>query len=512
MGWNVALGLVAVILGAGFIAYLGDSIGRYVGRRRLTVLGLRPKKSAILVTVGTGMLIAFISTGILLLISRDLRDRLLNYDTRVRELTSAADAQRTEAESQRAAADASRAELERAMKELTTQRAAVERERTAAQQAADQRQTAERRLETAEGNLSRAQATLSQAERRSAEAQRAYQQASRDAQEKAAEAAEARDRLGQATDDLAQANTRVQALATERAALEAGLDELKQQNDTTLAQLTATQEALTQTRLEEAESRAQLAEAKSAYDDLRTLTTNALTELRSLEARAEQARIDFNRSITTRPLFRAGDELERALILRGGLTSIESALARLVSRINVYAREAGAGETDPTRLPGIVALPIGQDSAGNLLETEDYLPQLADRLVASGADNWLEPIVVINSIRGGSIYYTFHVTPDRTAFRAGDVVATTTIDGAQTEQSITRELYAFIAQELRGATVAAGMLTPASADLPADVWLPLVRAIRERGGPVQLQAYTPTNLSIGDLPNFSFRLTGGETP
>src|SRR3712207_8674593 len=42
----------------GFIAYIGDLLGRRLGKQRLSVFGMRPKHTAILLTIVTGALIA----------------------------------------------------------------------------------------------------------------------------------------------------------------------------------------------------------------------------------------------------------------------------------------------------------------------------------------------------------------------------------------------------------------------------------------------------------------------
>jgi hypothetical protein len=52
--------LITVLAGA--IAYVGDRVGHQVGRKRLTLFGLRPKYTSTIVAVGTGMLIALIVT------------------------------------------------------------------------------------------------------------------------------------------------------------------------------------------------------------------------------------------------------------------------------------------------------------------------------------------------------------------------------------------------------------------------------------------------------------------
>ncbi len=71
--------LTVLILG-GVIATLGDRIGTKVGKARLSLFNLRPKKTAVLVTVITGVMIAASTLGVLLLASSGFRDMLLKFD------------------------------------------------------------------------------------------------------------------------------------------------------------------------------------------------------------------------------------------------------------------------------------------------------------------------------------------------------------------------------------------------------------------------------------------------
>jgi hypothetical protein len=50
--------ILAITIVAGVIAYIGDRVGHQVGRKRLTLFGLRPKYTSTVVAVATGMLIA----------------------------------------------------------------------------------------------------------------------------------------------------------------------------------------------------------------------------------------------------------------------------------------------------------------------------------------------------------------------------------------------------------------------------------------------------------------------
>lgn len=62
MGAAILILLLLVL--CGFIAYMGDLLGRRLGKKRLSVFGLRPKHTAILLTVVTGVVIAGVTFGI----------------------------------------------------------------------------------------------------------------------------------------------------------------------------------------------------------------------------------------------------------------------------------------------------------------------------------------------------------------------------------------------------------------------------------------------------------------
>ncbi len=75
--YGFTLILTLVIVG-GVIAYIGDRLGMHVGRKKLTLFGLRPKHTSILVTIVTGVLISAASIGVLSIASLDVRTALFN--------------------------------------------------------------------------------------------------------------------------------------------------------------------------------------------------------------------------------------------------------------------------------------------------------------------------------------------------------------------------------------------------------------------------------------------------
>ena len=73
MAWIL---IVFLILLGGLIAPFGDLLGTKIGKARFSILKLRPKKTATIVTVITGGFISAVSIGLLILVSEEFRQRL----------------------------------------------------------------------------------------------------------------------------------------------------------------------------------------------------------------------------------------------------------------------------------------------------------------------------------------------------------------------------------------------------------------------------------------------------
>ena len=69
-GW---LFIIFLLLLGGLISTLGDLLGSKIGKARFSVLKLRPKKTAILITILTGSLISASSLSLMILVNRQLR-------------------------------------------------------------------------------------------------------------------------------------------------------------------------------------------------------------------------------------------------------------------------------------------------------------------------------------------------------------------------------------------------------------------------------------------------------
>lgn len=72
--------ILALLVLSGIIAVLGNTIGRYFGKRRLTLFGLRPRRTAALFTVLSGIAVMASTFAVLVYISSDVRVALFESE------------------------------------------------------------------------------------------------------------------------------------------------------------------------------------------------------------------------------------------------------------------------------------------------------------------------------------------------------------------------------------------------------------------------------------------------
>ena len=85
--FGVGLILILAIMG-GAIAFLGDKLGSKIGKKKLSIFGLRPHYTSILMTIITGIAVAAVTMGSLTLASNDVRTALFGMTKLRNELES----------------------------------------------------------------------------------------------------------------------------------------------------------------------------------------------------------------------------------------------------------------------------------------------------------------------------------------------------------------------------------------------------------------------------------------
>lgn len=116
--------LIAVlVVTGGAIAFIGDRLGTKIGKKRLSIFGLRPRHTSIVITIFTGIVITTLTFGVMAAASENVRTALFGLEelnrhmqvTQENLVTAQADlaAARTEQESTNAALQQSKADVQK---------------------------------------------------------------------------------------------------------------------------------------------------------------------------------------------------------------------------------------------------------------------------------------------------------------------------------------------------------------------------------------------------------------
>ena len=84
--FGIRLMLLLAVMG-GIIAFIADKLGSKIGKKKLSVFGLRPHDTSVLLTVLSGVLISLFSVGILAISSESARTALFGMEKLQKELT-----------------------------------------------------------------------------------------------------------------------------------------------------------------------------------------------------------------------------------------------------------------------------------------------------------------------------------------------------------------------------------------------------------------------------------------
>lgn len=154
------MGIVAIIaIMGGAIAFIGDKLGTRIGKRRMSIFGLRPRHTSIIVTIVTGILIAAMTLGILSAMSSTVRTALFGME----QLRAQMSALNTEISQKNADLEKGRQELDSKTKELAAVNEQVQATDEELQRSREARDTMSQELETVQEAYQTADQKLAEA-------------------------------------------------------------------------------------------------------------------------------------------------------------------------------------------------------------------------------------------------------------------------------------------------------------------------------------------------------------
>ncbi len=508
-----------LVLVSGGIAYFADGLGRKMGKKRITIGKLRPRHTAALGTILSGILISSLTIAIVFGLSSDVRQWALQGAQAIRDL-QATQKDLKNAKSQQDKLTNSNKELEVHNKVLEMEnKAKIEKmKETDAQvivirnQVADlqsRKTTLEARIVTFQNQVRKytknitdlgsklkntvAQFDLSKKEytatnTRLTQLRASYQELSRQTQELQQADIQLRsenETLGKGNETLKASNLQ---LNSDKSNLETSLKTLTSELDKR------------QTHLSEVEANLTTAEAKLQDTEDQYTRLKGLTE--AMNDTVAKTRIE--------PIiFRFGEEITR-IPVEANMTARQAgaAISAILRASRLKASDSGAKEYKGLPVAGLFA---HTDKNGNAVSPADLEANLVRQLTGR-----LEPGVLIsyssvNAFAGEPVPLDIKPFANPTVYHAGELISETRINGNKEVAEIIRQLTDFIGNRLKTKVKIDGMIPRAGSDesfgsVGVDEIVSVVTQIRSADRMMRVQAIAINDTRAGDPLKLEFRI------
>ena len=545
---------VLLIPVSGFIAWLGDRIGHKSGKKRHSVFGLRPRHTAMLFTIGSGVGISVVSFFLMYGLSqtfrvvvrdgaelyghnRDLKRENENQARLLAVTRNQAKQSQTEAETSRleaVRADADQAQATTARdKALTGLKAAQTDVQTASAKLTTARTELDRehqKLTAEQSRLSSVQNSLSTKTKRVRAAEAEIKAASRRVDAARAEVthAQARQRNAQAQMQTAEEKLRrVQVVAA------TALQEQKRQQERTLANLKDTLADLTQ----------QVADQKSKTEAERGELARVTNELEARRAELGPLLAGADALRRKQITYHVGEEVARFSIPPGySVWRIEAALDTFLTAASKKAEGRGAKKANDGRNRAVFLFPLppNTDAANAPRQDANVLASQKDTVAGESSEISVlqttatairkanEDVVVValassNAVAGEPVAVQLRTFRNPVVLQADAPLGEIVLDGNASREAIADGLYSFLRQDIRkklldagiipplkGGEVAEGEAAPPSAQnaesivsLSGNEWLQVMDDIRRTGSRARVIVRTGHTLRAGDTVVFA---------
>jgi len=451
---TIIIGIIFIVV-SGFIAYFGDWLGRYLGKRRISVWGLRPRHTAMLITSFTGSFIAFLTIVAVLATAQTFREiivrgeRILEQSRRmqIRYAQLSRDYQQLQQRYEEAAGRVREQQQQMAQNALQLQRQQqqLQEVRTQLAQRQQQVEALNRRIAEQSNQLRGLQQQNVALRASSEQLQRNNEELRRQGQFlREQNALYQQNNADLASQNLRYASENVQ-LNTENLRLQQQAAQLRQQTE----QLTQQGQQLQQQADALRHTISQLQEQEA--------------ELRNLIERLEQMK--------ERPIVaRKDEEIARRVIPNGlSLRSTRNEIYRLLVEAGRIAQERGASVGSVHRAAYIplkrVSMPTPAGGSIEIVADEAMSVEvLAEQIARSDAPVVVLVVAVRNSVAGEPIQVELRPYRNRLVYRKDEEIARVRVWSGRSTGEIANTLIEFLRDEVRSRAVEAGIIPRVGAE------------------------------------------------
>jgi uncharacterized protein (DUF3084 family) len=395
--------IIVLLVAGGVIAYVGDRLGTYIGKKRLTAWGLRPRHTAMLYTVLSGGMIAVLTLFALIGYDRTIQRALLYGPQILRENATL------------------KRQYIHQSQQIRIHEAKAAAATVRALDAARQEQLAVTHLKSARGSLQRSQQSLAKRQTELQAARHQFAVVNTGLVATRATLRQARTRLATAQGAVLDAHRHVKAAQAQYDRALGTVAALAHQGDA----LTARNAILTQ-------QNATIVQQNSALDTRNQQLLNQTTFLQGAHL-----------------IFHKGQEVGRRVIPTGLPTDeVRKRLVAFLSDLSAGALEQGATPGSNKRAVRI----LSPDATGGALSEDDALDALAQSI--SSDSEAVSGVVVIaiadyNAFGGEQVPLLLQPYDNVLIYSKGDFIAETTIDGTLPEDKILGELQTFLTDRVQ---------------------------------------------------------------
>ncbi len=477
MGAIVFFGFILFVMG-GVTAYMGDRLGSYIGKKRHSTFGLRPRHTAMLWTVVSGGVIAVGTLALFVGLNGAFKTALIRGPQLLAANSDLADRNQT----------------------------LLRRNTAAARQAAQDGEI----VRDAEAKAVAAQKTLTAV---------------------TGQLVGTKTVLGRSQAVLAESRTALVRRQAALAAAQVSLAVARRGLDFTRADLHSaqTQVRLARAGVRDARKQASAAELEVVEANKSVLKLGVKQDALNAEttrlASLDQAQENLLRVSQGRTLiFQHDEELGRTVVSAGqDPAALRRELSVFLDQIELTARRRGAsgeGNAPALMLPAL-AEASGIRYAGTASAREAALDALSQNISAQGG--FLPSVVVVadarfNTFRGEPVKLDLKPYGNILIFSKGAVLAHGAVDGTASEDEILKRLQAFLTDQVRTVALKRGIIPahdPATGaplvgrPIGSGVWVDLVKQIQAAGPEARITASVAEDTYSGDLLHLKFQVSRG---
>lgn len=505
---SFALVILICLIGGG-IALFADNLGRTLGKKRLKLGRLRPRKTAQLFTFMAGAVIPLLSIAAVMYLSADVRKWFAEgpavVDERNQLLKDVGDlrTQRTALEKQR---ETQLAEIAKGTKLLTDLR---------------------KRLKDSEGRLAASQAKVQELSARAVNLTRRAAALESKAAALSAQVNKTNKDLRAAQTTLDNARKSYAALNQSFEILSANIGEAYEQNRNLQNENIKLIEENRNAQADKSQLQGQINNLKTDLDQKRADFDRQLAakqrelELAALELDKRRAEVvEAQRSLeqmgniwlNSRKLpmaFRLGQELARVQA-PANMTKAQAddQISRLVRAARSEAEQQGAKPRGDIPPAGIMDR---MDPDGRMVTSEMQRQRIVDRLAGLSEEVVLVATSSLNSFLGEPVSLDVQSFRNPLVFNQGELVAESRVDGDRPDEEIVDQITSFVTTQVKDAAKAGGMIPTLGVEqgygvLPQSTLLELVRSARANNRRVRIQAIALSDIRAGDSLTLLYRI------